>query len=174
MITQDYNNFTKWVNTHPLIARNQSHRITELETLQKIHRKQNQHVKNVRILEEIAAITIQPIKVLEFTNNFKPLPFPGINVGQGIHGVVKDISETGLAVINQRAAIVTKIADQGINALSGPLKIVVITVSIMGGLVISLVIYKHFRKEKDDTIQINSAINLHPHIWKKYNEYYGK
>jgi len=41
LIQQGRQNFANWVKKHPLIARNQSYRLREFETLQKAYKQQN-------------------------------------------------------------------------------------------------------------------------------------
>jgi len=50
---------------------------------------------DMKILEEMGTFTIKPIEIFEFTNNYEPMPFPGVDLGQGIGGIVQDISELG-------------------------------------------------------------------------------
>jgi len=58
LIQQGHQNFTDWVKKHPLIARNQSHRLREFDSLQKAYKQQNKYSRDIQILEELAAITI--------------------------------------------------------------------------------------------------------------------
>jgi len=66
--------------------------------------------------------------------------------------------------------------DQGINALSKPIKIVIIAASIMGGIISLLIAYKYFLAKEDDNTNVNMAVNLqlHPHIWKEHDKYCKK
>ena len=57
-LIQGHQNFTDWVKKHPLIARNQSHRLREFDSLQKAYKQQNKYSRDIQILEELAAITI--------------------------------------------------------------------------------------------------------------------
>jgi len=54
--------------------------------LQKAYKQQNKHSHDLQILEELAAITIKPIKIIEFTSKYDPIPFPGVDMGQVIAG----------------------------------------------------------------------------------------
>jgi len=142
--------------------------------MQKAYKKQNQHKENMKILQEIAAITIKPIKILEFTNKYEPIPFPGVDMGLGISGLIKDVSDAGAKIINQGSQLVENVIDKGVSVISEPIKIVIIAASIIGGIIVLLIAYKYFYIEKQETANINMATNiqLHPHIWKKYSEYH--
>jgi len=69
--------------------------------LQKAYKQQNDQSHDIKLLEKLAVITVRPIKFIEFTNNFDPIPFPGVDVGQGISGLIRDVSATGLAVLDR-------------------------------------------------------------------------
>jgi len=176
LIQQGHQNFTNWVKKPTLIARNQSHRLREFETLQKAYKQQNKHSHDIQALEELAAITIKPIEIIEFTNNYDPTPFPGADVSQGISGLIKDVSDTGLSILDRGSQVVENVVDKGINALSEPIKIVIIAASIIGGIILLLIAYKHFLTKEDDNTKVNMAVNLqlYSHIWKEHNKYYKK
>jgi len=117
---------------------------------------------------------VKPTKDIEFTNNFDPIPFPGVDVRQGISGLIRDGSETGLAVLDRGSQLVENVVDKGINVLSEPIKIISITARIIGGTIALLIAYKYFLAKEDDNAKVNTAINLqiHPHIWKEYDKYH--
>jgi len=94
---------------------------------------------DIKILEELRTFTIKPIEIFEFTNNPEPIPFPGVDLGQAIVGLVQDISEWGSQVIDRGAQFVNNIVDKGINVLTEPIKIVIIAASIAGGLILLLI-----------------------------------
>jgi len=125
LIQQGCQNFTNLVKKHPLIARNQSYRLKEFEILQKAYKQPNEHSYDMKLLAELAAITIKPIEIIEFTNKFEPIPFPGVDVGQGISGPIKDVSDKGLAILDRGSQLVENVVDKGINVLSEPIKIVI-------------------------------------------------
>jgi len=106
---------------------------------------------------------MKPIKVIEYTNNFDPIPFPGVDVGQGISGLIRDVSETGLAVLDRGSQLVENVVDKGINVLSEPIKIIIITASIIGGIIVLLLAYKYFLAKEGDNAKVNTAINLQLH-----------
>jgi len=165
---------TKWVKEHPLVIRNQSHRLKEFENMQKAYKSQNQHHKDIKILQELAAISIKPIEILEFTNKYDPIPFPGVDVGQGISSLIKDVSEAGATILNQGSQLIENVIDKGVSVTSEPIKAVIIAASIVGGIIVLLIAYKYFLMEEKENANVNMATKtqLYPHIWKKYNEYH--
>jgi len=174
LLNQEHQNFTKWIKEHPLIARNQSQRLEEFENMQKTYKSQNQPNENIKILQDLAAITIKPIEILEFTHKYKPIPFPEADLGQGISGLIKDVSDAGATILNQGSQLIENVIDKGVSVISEPIKIVNIAASIIGGIMVLLIAYKYFLKDKQENANINMAINiqLHSHIWEKYNEYH--
>lgn len=125
----------------------------------------------MRILEELAAITLKPIKIIEFTNKYDPIPFLGIDVGHGIGGLIRDVSNVGLEVLDRASQLVTNVVDKGLNVLSEPVKIVIITVSVIGGIFYFL--------SPTNTLNLMRQIKQrithyppHPHIWKHHDKYY--
>ena len=174
LIQQGHKNFTNWVKKHPLIARNQSHRLREFDNLQKAYKQQIDQSHDIKLLEKLAAITLRPIKFIEFTNNFDPISFPGVDVGQGISGLIKDMSRAGLEILDRGSQLVENIVDKGINVLSEPIRIVIITASIIGGIILLLIAYKYFLAKEGENAKVNTDINLqiHPHIWKEYDKYH--
>jgi len=175
IIKNDHHNLTKWVKEHPLGIRNQSQRLQQFDEMQKILKDENKHSENIKILQELATITIKPIKILEFTNNYEPIPFPGVDMGLGISGVIKDISDAGIKILETGSNLVRDIVDKGVSVISEPIKIIIIAASILGGIIILLIAYKYLYKEKHEKANINLATNIHLrlHIWKKYEEYHG-
>jgi len=85
-------------------------------------------------------------------------------MGLGISGLIND---TG-------SELVENVVDKGISVISEPIKMIIITASILGGIIVLLLAYKYLYKEKQEKANIYMAttIHLHPHIWKKYEEYY--
>ena len=142
----------------------------------KAYKQQNNPFHDIKILEELAEITIKPIEIIEFTNNYDAIPFPVVDVGQGISGLIKDVSDTGLAILDRVSQLVENVVDKGINVLSEPIKIVIIAASIIGGIILLLIAYKYFLTKEDDNTKVNMAVNLqlHPHIWNEYDKYYKK
>jgi len=59
LIQQGCKNFTKWVDGHPLILRNQSYRLKECEQRQKAYKKPYEQSQDLNILEELTAITLK-------------------------------------------------------------------------------------------------------------------
>jgi len=176
LILQGRQNFTIWVKKHPLIARNQSYRLREFEILQNAYKQQNEHSYDIKLLQKLAAITMKPIEIIEFTNKFDPIPFPGVDVGQGDSGLIKDVSDTALAILDRGSQFFENVVDKGINVLSKPIKIVIIVAIIIGGIILLLIAYKYFLAKKGDNAKANMTINLqlHPHIWKEYDKYHKK
>jgi len=100
IIKEDHHNVTKWIKEHPLITRNQSQRLEQFDRMKNILNKENKHSENIKALQKLAAITIKPIEILEFTNKFEPIPFPGVDMGLGISGVMKDIPDAGIKILD--------------------------------------------------------------------------
>jgi len=71
---------------------------------------------------------------------------------------------------------VENVVDKSINVLSEPIKIIIIAASIIGGIILLLIAYKHFLAKENENANVNMAVNLqlHPHIWKEYDKYYKK
>jgi len=172
---QNHHNFTKWVKEHSLTIRNQSQRLEQFDKLRKVLKDKNRHREDMKILQELAAITIKPIETLEFTNKFEPIPFPGVDVGLGISGLIIDVSDAGVQIIDTGSRLVENVIDKGVSVISEPIKIIIIAASILGEIIVLLIACKYLYKEKQEKANINMAmnINFHPHTWKKYDEYYG-
>jgi len=136
--------------------------------MRKAYKKAHEQSQDLNTLEKLAAITLKPIKFIEFTNNFDPIPFPGVDMGQGISGLIKDMSGVGLQILDRGSQLVENVVDKGINVLSEPIKIVIITASIIGGIILLLIAYKYIKSNDTDTAKINTLIDLqlHPHIRK--------
>ena len=64
--------------------------------------------------------------------------------------------------------------DKGLNAISEPIKILIITASVIGGIILLLIACKYLHKEKNEPTKINLATTVHfyPHIWKYHDTYY--
>jgi len=75
LIKDEHQNFTKWVKDHRLIIRDQSQRLEQFDKIRNVLKSENQHQENIEILQDLAAITIKLIEVLEITNKFEPIPF---------------------------------------------------------------------------------------------------
>jgi len=139
-----------------------------------ILKKENTYDQDIKILQELAAITVKPIEIIEFANEYEPKQFPGADMGQGISSVIKTVSDTGIRVLETGTTVVKDVIGQGINVISGPMKIMIITASIVGGIILLLIAYKYIHKNKQEKIEINLVTHTqtHPHIWKHHDAYY--
>ena len=63
---------------------------------------------------------------------------------------------------------------QGLNVISGPIKIIIITASIVGGIILLLIAYKYIHKNVPENVEINlvTRTQTYPHIWKYHDAYY--
>ena len=70
--------------------------------------------------------------------------------------------------------LIGNIVNKSINELSEPIKVVIITASIIAEIIILLIAYKYFVAKDNEQANKNMAVNLqlHPHIWKKYDKHY--
>jgi len=70
--------------------------------------------------------------------------------------------------------LVENVVNKNINVLSESIKI--IAASIIGGIILLLIAYKHFLAKENENANVNMAVNLqlHPHIWKEHDKYYKK
>jgi len=95
-------------------------------------------------------------------------------VGLGISGLIKDVRDAGVKIIDTGSRLVENVIDKGVSVISEPIKIIIIAASILGGIIVLLIAYKYLYKGRQEKANINMATNiqLHPHIWKKYDEYY--
>ena len=64
--------------------------------------------------------------------------------------------------------------DKGPKVIREPIKIVIITASVIGGIILLLIACKYLHKEKNEPVKINLAttVHFHPHIWKYRDTYY--
>ena len=117
---------------------------------------------------------MKPIEIIEFTNEYEPILFPGADMGQGISSVLKTASDTEIRILETGTTLVKDVVSQGLNVISGPIKIIIITASIVGGIVLLLIAYKYIHKNKPENIEINlvTQTQTHPHIWKYHDAYY--
>ena len=72
--------------------------------MQNILEKENKHAENIKMLQELAT-AIKPVKIIEFTINYEPIPFPGVDMGLRISGVIKDISDAGIKIIDTSSVL---------------------------------------------------------------------
>jgi len=174
IIKKDEQNLTRWNTNHPLKVRNQSQRIDQFHEKRKILQKENKYSENIKILQEWATITIKPIEIIEFTNKYDPILFLGADMGLGISSVIKSASDTGIKALEAGTTLVKDVVDKGLNVLSEPIKIVIITARIIGGMILLLIPYKYLHKEKYEPANINltTAVHSHTHIWKHHDTYY--
>ena len=114
--------------------------------MKEILKNEDNYDKNIRVLQEIATISVKPIEIIEFTNEYKPVLFPGADVGLGISGIIKTASDTGIRILETGTTLVKDVVSQGLNVVSGPIKIIIITASVVGGTIILLIAYKYLHK----------------------------
>jgi len=124
----------------------------------------------------MATISEKPIEIIEFTNEYKPVLFPGADAGLGISGIIKTVSDTGTRVLETGTTLVKDVVSQGLNVISGPTKIIIITASVVGGITILLITYKYLHKRQLEKVEINLITHMqtHPYIWKHHDAYYKK
>ena len=96
-------------------------------------------------------------------------------MGQGISRVIKTASDTGIRILETGTTLVKDVVSQGLNAISGPIKIIIITASIVGGIILLLIAYKYIHKNEPEKIEINleTHTRTHAHIWKPHDAYYN-
>jgi len=176
IIKQGEHNLTLWKKRHPLIVRNQSIRLEQFNRIKEALKNKDNYDKNIRILQEIATITVNPIDIIKFTNEYKPILFPGADVGLGISGVIKTVSDTGIRVLETGTTLVKGVISEGLNVVSGPIKIIIITASVVGGIILLLIAYKFLHKKRLEKVEINLVTSMqnHPHIWKHHDAYYKR
>jgi len=69
-------------------------------------------------------------------------------MGQGISGLIKDVSDAGATILNQGSQLIEKVIEKDVSVISEPIKIVIIAASIIGGIIVLLIAYKYFLKRK--------------------------
>ena len=77
IIRKGEQNLTLWRQRHPLTVRNQSIRLEQLNRMKEVLKNEDNYDENIRVLQEIATISVKPIEIIEFTNEYKPVLFPG-------------------------------------------------------------------------------------------------
>ena len=161
---------------HPLTEMNQSNSLQQFDTMQQELQKENTFLKDMQILKGIANITIKPIQHIDFTNKYEPIPFPGIDVGEGISGVINTLGEAGNKILDTGSNLIKNVVQTGANLISQPLKIIIIAACIVGGLIVLLISFKFVNKTQIRTGHINfiKVNSTAPHIWKKYDEYHAR
>jgi len=122
IIKQGEHNLTLWRQRHPLTIRNQSIRLEQLNRMKEVLKNEDNYDKNIGVLQEIATISVKPIEIIEFTNEYKPILFPGADVGLGISGIIKTASDTGIRILETGTTLVKDVVSQGLNVVSGPIK----------------------------------------------------
>jgi len=58
------------------------------------------------------------MRTFNFTDKYEPIPFPGVDMGQGISGVIKTVSDPGIRILETGINPVKNVVSQGLNALS--------------------------------------------------------
>ena len=77
-----------------------------------ILKKEDRYDQNIKILQELATITVKPIEIIEFTNEYEPILFPGADMGQGISNVIKTASDTGIRVLETGTTLVKDVVSR--------------------------------------------------------------
>jgi len=149
IIKNNEQNMTQWRQKHPLIIRNQSVRGKQFDDMKAILKKEDSYDHNIKILQELATITVKPNEITA--------------------------SNTGIRILETGTTLVKDVVSQGLNAISGPIKIIIITASIVGGIILLLIAYKYIHKNEPEKIEINleTHTRIHPHIWKPHDAYYN-
>jgi len=174
IIKSDEQNLTRWKQEHPLVTKNQSLRIKKFDEMKKILKKESKYAQDIKILQELATITIKPIEIIEFTNKYDPILFPGADMGLGKSSVIKSVSDTEIKVLEIGTTLVKDVVDKELNVISESIKIVINTASVIGGIILLLIAYKYLHKNKSEPTKINFANTVHvqSHIWKYHDTYY--
>ena len=162
-------NFTQWNKRHLLVIRNQSNRLQEFNRIIRYHKSQYDLAQDMQELGEIEVMTLQPILIYTFTNKYEAIEFPGVNIGNSIGGGIRDVANVGIRVIDKGTQLITDVVDKGLNIVSEPIKIIIITASIAGGIILLLVAYKYAHNNETNTnTNFTNDYKLHPHIWKHF------
>jgi len=96
LVKQNANNVTKRQKQHSLIIRDQTHRQQHFVNLFKKQQHQFDTARDIMDLNEIADFTIKPIPIYNFTKSYVPIKVAGLNLGEGIAGVISDVADVGL------------------------------------------------------------------------------
>ena len=131
IIKQGEHNLTLLQQKHPLIVRNHSIRLEQFNRMKEVLKNKDNYDENIRVLQEIATITVKPIEIIKFTNEYKPILLPGADVGLGISGVIKTVGDTGIRVLETGTTLVKDVVSKGLNIVSGPIQIIIITASVV-------------------------------------------
>ena len=176
IIKQGEHNLSLWQQKHPLIVRNQSIRLEQFNRMKEVLKNKDNYDENIRVLQEIATITVKPIEIIKFTNEYKPILLPGADVGLGISGVIKTVGDTGIRVLETGTTLVKDVVSEGLNIVSGPIQIIIIAASVVGGIILLLIAYKYLHKQQLDKVEVNLVTNMqtYPHIWKHHDTYYKR
>ena len=176
IIKQGEHNLTFWRQRHPLTVRNQSIRLEQFNKMKEVLNNKDKYDENIKILQEIATITVNPNEIIKFTNEYKPILFPGADGGLGISGVIKTVSDTGIRVLETGTTLVKGAISERLNVVSGPIKIIIITASVAGGIILLLIAYEFLYKKRLEKAEINLVTSMqnHPHIWKHHDAYYKR
>jgi len=73
IVRQNANNYTQWNKEHPLIIRDRSNRQRNFENMFRQHQNQFDTSQYIKQLNDISEITINPIPIYKFTNNYVPI-----------------------------------------------------------------------------------------------------
>ena len=172
IIKTNQQNMTRWKEKHPLISNNQSQRLEQFDEMNKMLKKENTYLEDLKLLKELVTMTIKPIQHIEFTNSFEPIPFLGAGEGFGISGVIESIGNAGIKILDTGSNLVKDVVQTGANLISEPIKIVIIAISTVAGIIILFIMYKFIYKAEQQINEVNviTDISLHPHIWKGYEK----
>jgi len=176
IIKQGEENLTLWKKQHPLIIKNQSIRLEQFNKMKQKLKEEDQFQQNIKILQELATITVKPFEIFNFTDKYEPIIFPGADISSGISGVLKTVSDTGLQILEKGTNLVRDVVSTGLSVISTPIKIIIIAASIVGGIILLLLAYKFIYKGRSNNVEINMVTHIpaHPHIWKHHDIYYKK
>jgi len=59
------------------------------------HQNQFDTSQDIKQLNDISEITIKPIPIYNFTNNYVPIQVTGVNLGEGIGNIVSEVTDVG-------------------------------------------------------------------------------
>jgi len=106
-------------------------------------------------------MTMKPVEVYNFTYHFVPITVPELGIEDFNEGI-GNVIQFGSDIVGKGADLITNVIDKGVGLVSEPIKIIIIAVSIVGGIILlfaGIMIIKKILPE-EPTYRVEHANNI--------------
>ena len=109
----------------------------------------------------IVEMTIKPVEIYNFTYHFVPTTVPELGTEDFNEGI-GNVIQFGSDIVDKGADLITNVVDKGVGLVSEPVKIIIISTSIVGGLILLFAGIMILRKilREEPTYWVEHAKNI--------------